>query len=200
MTFTREGKVRAWDCPYQPRTSWTQHLERSAAMVDQLLGGLFGSKDDDDEPTRRGRARDYVDRYERGAYDQIGDDEVLHNYRTATSQLSPDEYHRAATDAMRNLSPEQRRELRRELKHRSRDRFDAKDDSPEEVARAMQQAHQEHEGGGGLAGLFGLGGSNASSGQSQGGGIGGMLDNPVAKVAMAGVAAMVAKKLTDPNR
>jgi hypothetical protein len=27
-----------------------------------------------------------------------------------------------------------------------------------------------------------------------------MLDNPVAKVAMAGVAAMVAKKLTDPNR
>jgi len=171
-------------------------------MVDQLLGGLFGSKDDDDEPTRRRRARDYVDRYERGAYDQIGDDEALHNYRTATSRLSPDEYHAAATDAMRNLSPEQRRELRRELKHRSRDRFDAKDDSPEEVARAMQQAHQEHEGGG-LAGLFGLGGSQQSGApgsQPQGGGIGGMLDNPVAKVAMAGVAAMVAKKLTDPNR
>jgi hypothetical protein len=27
-----------------------------------------------------------------------------------------------------------------------------------------------------------------------------MSDNPVAKAAMAGVAAMVAKKLTDPNR
>ena len=173
-------------------------------MVDQFLGGLFGSKDDDDEPTRRKRANDYVDRYERGAYDQMGDDEVLHNYRAATSQLSPDEYQAAATDAVRNMSPEQRRELRRELKHRSNDRFDAKDDSPEEVARAMQQAHQE-QGGGGLAGLFGLGGSNGSGsqsqgGQSQGGGIGGMLDNPVAKVAMAGVAAMVAKKLTDPNR
>jgi hypothetical protein len=171
-------------------------------MVDQLLGGLFGSKDEDDEPTRHRRARDYVDRYERGAYDQIGDDEALHNYRTATSNLSPDEYHAAATDAMRNLSPEQRKELRRELKHRSRDRFDAKDDSPEEVARAMQQAHQD-QGGGGLAGLFGLGGSHqsaASGSQPQGGGIGGMLDNPVAKVAMAGVAAMVAKKLKDPNR
>src|SRR5215211_2050344 len=168
-------------------------------MVDQLLGGLFGSKDDDDEPTRRRRARDYVDRYERGAYDQIGDDEALHNYRTATSRLSPDEYHAAATDAMRNLSPEQRRELRRELKHRSRDRFDAKDDSPEEVARAMQQANQDQDGGG-LAGLFGLGGSPSSGGQSQGGGITGMLDNPVAKVAMAGVAAMVAKKLADPTR
>jgi hypothetical protein len=169
-------------------------------MVDQLLGGLFGSNDDEDEPTRRRRARDYVDRYERGAYDQIGDDEVLHNYRAATSQLSPDEYQRAATDAMRQLSPEQRRELRRELKRRSRDRFDASDDSPEELARTMRRADEEDQGGGGLAGLFGFGGSNASAGQSQGGGIGGMLDNPVAKVAMAGVAAMVAKKLTDPNR
>jgi len=63
----------------------------------------------------------------------------------------------------------------------------------------MQHANQDHEGGG-LAGLFGLGGSNASSGQSQSGGIGGMLDNPVAKAAMVDVAAMVAKKLTDPNR
>jgi len=32
-------------------------------MVDQFLGGLFGSKDDDDEPTRRKRANDFVDRY-----------------------------------------------------------------------------------------------------------------------------------------
>ena len=45
-----------------------------------------------------------------------------------------------------------------------------------------------------------MGGSQDSAGQSQGGGIGGVLDNPVAKAAMAGVAAMVAKKLTDPNR
>ena len=65
----------------------------------------------------------------------------------------------------------------------------------------MQQADQEHESGG-LAGLFGMGGSQDSSRWpiAQGGGIGGVLDDPVAKVAMAGVAAMVAKKLTDPNR
>jgi hypothetical protein len=169
-------------------------------MVDQLLGGLFGSKDGDDEPTRRGRATNFVDRCERGAYDQIGDDEVLHNYRATASQLSPEEYQLAAADAMRQLSPEQRRELRRELKRRSRDRYDASDDSPEEIARAMHQADQDEQGGGGLAGLFGLGGSGGSSSQSQGGGIGGMLDNPLAKVAMAGVAAMAAKKLTDPNR
>jgi hypothetical protein len=169
-------------------------------MVDQLLGGLFGSQDDDDEPTRQGRARDFVDRYERGAYDQIGDDEVIHNYRATASRLSPDEYQQAAADAMRQMSPEQRRELRRELKRRSRDRFDASDDSPEEIARTMQRVDQEDQGGGGLAGLFGFGGGDASGNQSQGGGIGGMLDNPIAKVAMAGVAAMAAKKLTDPNR
>src|ERR687889_2346652 len=103
-------------------------------MVDQLLGGLFGSQDDDDEPTRRGRARDFVDRYERGAYDQIGDDEVLHNYRAASSRLSPDEYHQAAADAMRQLSPEQRRGLRPEAKRRSRRAFGAAGHSPEEPA------------------------------------------------------------------
>jgi hypothetical protein len=79
-----------------------QRVNSSAAIVDQLLGGLFGSNDDD-EPTRRRRARDYVDRYERGVYDQIGDDEVLQNSRTATAQLSPDEYYSAATDASRQL-------------------------------------------------------------------------------------------------
>ena len=64
----------------------------------------------------------------------------------------------------------------------------------------MRRADEENQGSGGLAGLFSFGGSNASAGQSQGGGIGGMLDNPVAKIAMASVAVMVAKKLTDPNR
>ena len=172
-------------------------------MVDQLLGGLFGAQDDDDDDKRRGRARDFADRYDRGAYDQMGDDEVIHNYRAASSRLSPEEYQMAAAEAMRNMDPEQRRELRREMKRRSRDRFDANDDSPEELARAMQRADQEDQGSGGLAGLFGFGGGddkNDNRAQPQGGGIGGMLDNPLAKVAMAGVAAFAAKKLTDPNR
>ena len=170
-------------------------------MVDQLLGGLFGAQDDDDDDRRRARGRDFVDRYERGAYDQMGDDEVIHNYRAASSRLSPEEYQMAAADALRRMDPEQRRELRREMRRRSRDRFDAADDSPEELARAMQRADQEDQGGGGLAGLFGLGGGDDRDTRSQqGGGIGGMLDNPLAKVAMAGVAAFAAKKLTDPNR
>lgn len=165
-------------------------------MVDQLLGGLFGAQDDDDDDRRRGRARDFADRYDRGAYDQMGDDEVIHNYRAASSRLSPEEYQTAAADALRNMDPEQRRELRREMKRRSRDRYDAADDSPEELARTMQRADQEEQGGGGLAGLFGLGGGDDRS-QPQQSGVGGMLDNPLAKVAMAGVAAFAAKKIAE---
>ncbi len=169
-------------------------------MVDQLLGGLFGAQDDDDDDKRRGRARDFVDRYERGAHDEMSDDEVIHNYRAASSRLSPEEYQRAAADALRNMDPEQRKELKREMRRRSRDRFDAADDSPEELARTMQRADQEDQDGGGLAGLFGLGGDSSGKQSQGGGGIGSILDNPLAKVAMAGVAAMAAKKLTDPNR
>ncbi len=166
-------------------------------MVDQLLGGLFGAQDDDDDDRRRGRARDFADRYDRGAYDQMGDDEVIHNYRAASSRLSPEEYQMAAADALRKMDPEQRRELRREMRRRSRDRYDAADDSPEELARTMQRADQEEQGGGGLAGLFGLGGGDDRSQPQQGGGMGGMLDNPLAKVAMAGVAAFAAKKIAE---
>ncbi|MCC7023090.1 MAG: hypothetical protein IT338_09690 [Thermomicrobiales bacterium] len=169
-------------------------------MVDQLLGGLFGTQDQDDEPTRRRRAHDFIDRHERGAHDQMSNAEVLQNYRAATAGLSPDDYQRAATDAFRQMSPEQRRELRREMRQRSRDRYGAQDDTPEEMGRAMRQAHEENRGSGGLAGLFGLGGGNdARAGEQQKSGLEGMLDNPLVKVGIAGIAAMAAKKLTEPK-
>jgi hypothetical protein len=168
-------------------------------MVDQLLGGLFGTQDDDDQ-VRRQRAHDFVDRYERGAFDQMSDDEVIQNYRAAASRLSPDEYQQAAAEAMRRMSPEERRELRRELRRRSRDRVDAADDSPEELARAMQQADQRDQGGGGLADLFGFGGDDSPDKQTGAGGLRGLLDNPLAKAALAGVVAIAAQRLSDPNR
>src|SRR5918997_3970263 len=80
-------------------------------MVDQLLGGLFGGQDDDDEPVRRQRPTDFIDRYERGRpYDGIGDHEVLQNYQTVAGRLSPQEYEEAAAEAFSRLSPEERRE------------------------------------------------------------------------------------------
>ncbi|MFN8593542.1 MAG: hypothetical protein U0031_18945 [Thermomicrobiales bacterium] len=167
-------------------------------MVDQFLGGLFGSNDNDDEQTRHRRARDFADRHHRGAHDQMSDEEVLQNYRAATSHLAPDEYRQMATESLNQLTPEQRRELRRELKHRSQDRYDPRDDSPQELANAMQRAHQDQ--GGGLASLFGMGGSHSNAqAQPQDKPFGGMFDNPLAKVALAGMAAVAAKKITEPR-
>jgi hypothetical protein len=168
-------------------------------MVDQMLGGLFGSQEQDDVPTRQRRAHDFIDRHQRGAHDQMPDAEVLQNYRAATANLSPQEYQQAAADALRQMTPEQRRELRHYLRHRSNDQINPADDSPEEVAKAMQQADQQQKQSGGLLSHFGLGGDGGAK-MPDTSGVQGALDNPLVKVAIAGVAAMAAKKLTDPNR
>lgn len=168
-------------------------------MANQVLGGLSGAQETDDEPTRRARQRDFVDRYERGAYDQLGDEEVVQNYRAATTQLSPEEFQRVAADAFRRMSPEERQEVLGELRRRSEGRVDAVDDSPEEIARTVQRAEQDNQGGG-LASLFGFGGSETDERQARAGGLQGIFDNPLVKIGIAGIAAMAAKFLTDPSR
>jgi hypothetical protein len=170
-------------------------------MVDQMLGGLFGAQDTDDEPTRRRRAHDFIDRHERGMHDQMSNDEVLQNYRATTAQLSPDEYRQTARDAMRQMSPEQRKALRREMRQRSGGRYEPASESPEDMAQTMQQAHQDNQSHGGLGSLFGFGGSDASQPKSEESSpvdkVKGVLYNPIAKVALAGMAAVAAKKLND---
>ncbi|MDQ2652647.1 MAG: hypothetical protein M3Z20_06335 [Chloroflexota bacterium] len=171
-------------------------------MVDQLLSGLFGSNDTDDVDTQRQRARDFADRAQRNPRD-LDPNEVLQNYRATTSRLSPDQYQRAAEEAFSKMSPEERRELKREMRRRARmqnqdDRDD--DDSPAVLAQTAQQAHQQHESAGGLAGLFGLGGGDNKTGDNAKSGLENILDNPLAKVAIAGIAAAAAKHLADPNR
>ncbi len=169
-------------------------------MVDQLLSGLFGSNDADDAETQRQRARDFADRAERNPRD-LDANEVLQNYRATTSRLSPEQYQRAAEEAFGRMSPEERKELRREMRRRARMQDqDDDDDSPAVLAQTAQQAHQSHESSGGLAGLFGLGGGDSHEADTSKGGIGGILDNPLAKVAVAGIAAAAAKHLADPNR
>lgn len=178
-------------------------------MVDQLLGGLFGAQEQDDEPARRRRAQDFVDRQQRGAVDQMSDAEVLQNYRAATARLSPDEYQQVTAEALRQMPKEQRRELKRYMRQQGQGKIDLPDDdddSPEVMARAARQAEQGQQGGGGLLGFLGLGDSGSSSGSPAAaeppkeGGIDAMISNPLVKIAVAGIAAMAAKKLTEPNR
>ncbi len=172
-------------------------------MVDQLLGGLFGGQDDEDEPVRRQRASDFIDRYERGRpYDGIDDDEVIQNYRATASRLSPEEYEEAMAEAFGRLSREERRELRRRLRQQQQGgQFnDDDDDDPRLMARELSQYRQQ--GGddplGGIGGMLGgmFGGGSGSQGSSQGGGaIGETLGGPLGKAVLGGVAAFAMKKM-----
>ena len=191
--------------------------------MDQLLGGLFGTQDNDDDDRRRSHAQDFVSRYETGLpHEGYSDEEAVHNYRQVAGRLSPQQYEEAASETFGRMSKEERRQLRQEMKQRSGGQFGLDNDDPREMARAAAQYHQQDASGGGLASLFGMSGQQGGGmmgGGQQGGGIGGMLggmlgggqqqggmmggsqqggsmlDNPLAKVAMGGIAAMAMKKM-----
>ena len=179
--------------------------------MDQMLGGLFGTQDNDDDMRRRTHAQDFVSRYETGLpHEGYSDEEAVHNYRQVAGRLSPQQYEEAASETFGRMSKEERRQLRQEMKQRSGGRFSVDNDDPRELARATAQYRQQDPSGGGLAGLFGMGGQQGGGlggmlggmlGGQQGGMMGGsqqgggMLDNPLAKVAMGGIAAMAMKKM-----
>ncbi len=152
--------------------------------MDQLLGGLFGGQDDDDD-RRRGRAQDFVSRYEQGPpYEGISDEEAYHNYRQVAGRLSPQEYEESAAEAFQRLSPQERMQFAQMLQQRAGGQFGGfQGDDPRELARVMSGYRQQDPGG--LASLFGGGG----------GGMGDMLNNPLAKAALGGVAAIAMKRM-----
>jgi hypothetical protein len=180
-------------------------------MVDQLLGGLFGSQDDDDDNRRRSRAQDFIGRYEEGSpYEGYSTEEAFQNYQQVASRLSPEEYEDAAAEAFQRLSPQDRMQLAQLMQQQGGGQFgDFQVDDPRQLARMTSRVRQES-GGGGLAALLGGGGGGVGDllgaamggGQRRGGGgggggtdIGDLLNNPVAKAALAGIAAMAMKKI-----
>jgi hypothetical protein len=157
--------------------------------VDQLLGGLFGGQDDDDD-RRRGRAQDFVGRYEQGPpYEGISDEEAYHNYRQVAGRLPPQEYEESAAEAFQRMSPQERMQFAQMLQQRAGDQVVGfQGDDPRQLARATSQYRQQDPGG--LASLLGGGGGG-------GGGGGDLLSNPLAKAALGGVAAIAMKKMLD---
>lgn len=171
--------------------------------MDSLLKGFFGDQDDDD--TQRTKARDFISRYEQGSpYDNIGDDEVLNNYQSVAGRLSPQDFEDSAAEAYERLSPEERRQFAQYLQEQGGQDF-AHTDDPRQLARytSRMQAQQPQGlagllGGGDLGGMLGGGGGGlggmlggALGGQSQGG----MMQNPMAKAVMGGIAAMAMKRM-----
>jgi hypothetical protein len=175
-----------------------QQISGGISVVDQLLGGLFGGQDNDDDEIRRRRASDFIDRYERGApYDGIDDDEVIQNYRATAGRLSPQEYEEATANSLGRLSREERRELRRRLRQQQGGQFnDDDDDDPRLMARELSQYRQQgsDEPLGGLGGMLGgmLGGGGGSGSGSSGGDL---LGGPLGRAVLGGVAAVAMKKM-----
>ena len=122
-----------------------------------MLGGLFGGQDDDDDRWR-GRARDFVRRYETGRPDEgYTDEEAADNYRSVAGRLSPQQYEEATAETCGRMSRQERREFTRPMKERSGGRLDVASDDPRDLARTTACFLQEESNGGGLAPLFGFG-------------------------------------------
>ena len=160
-------------------------------ILEQLMGG--GQK--------RQEYDEFVARYEQGEpWEGIDDDEAVNRYEEVSGGLSDEDYELSAREAFERLSPDQRRELAQMLRQQGRQQnvdlgdYDGDDDGrfedPREIARMTRHVRRQQPNG--LAGL--LGGRGGAGGGGGMGGLGAMLGNPVAKAALAGVAAMAAKR------
>jgi hypothetical protein len=147
-----------------------------------LLNNIFGNDQ------KRTEYDDFIGRYEQGSpYDGIRDDEAVERYREIAPNLSDDDYRDSAEAAFSRLSPQERREFAQYLRQRAHSQgitdFDGDgiQDDPRQLAQAT--ADVRHRDPNILEQLMGKGGT------------GGPLDNPIAKVAFAGIAAFAASKL-----
>ncbi len=153
-------------------------------MLAQMLGG----------GQRREEYQDFVNRYDTGApWDGISDQEAYSRYQQVAPQLPPQMYQESAQEAFSRLTPQQRLQLGQYLQQQTRqqgydvpdlnrDGIDDRLQDPGYLAQATGQLHQQQ------PGILGdlLGG---------GGGGQGMLQSPIAKAALAGIAAVAVKKM-----
>ena len=146
-----------------------------------LLGSLFG------QGTREEDYRRFDDQYARGRPEDLDDHEVQQRYRQVLRNAPPQLVEDAHADAFAQLDPRERQLLAQRLRQQAQqleapygDPYDRDDhdDDPRTLARMAQQAEQQNPGV--LDQLFG--------GQP------GPLNNPLVKMAMAGAAAMAARR------
>ena len=156
-----------------------------------LLEVLMGSKQ-----TREG-FQDFLNRFEDGPpWEGYGDREVMDRYGDVAHKASSSDYQQAARDAFARLSQDDREELGKMLAGQAQNkRLDLPGLAPEQgqgfgdldwLSNITSQIHQQP---GLLRDLLGglTGNSEASSS-------GGIFSSPLAKAALAGIAAMLVKK------
>ena len=138
---------------------------------------------------------DFVNRYDKGApWEGISDREAVSRYQQVAPQLPADVYQQSAQEAFTRMSPQERQEFARYLQQRSQqqgvdipdfnqDGIDDRYQDPQKLAQVTTRMEQQQPGI--LGQLLGGGGSGGGS----------MLNNPLAKAALAGVTAMAVKRM-----
>ncbi len=161
-------------------------------ILDELLGGGQRQKD----------YRDFIQRYETGAPSEgYSDQEVLKRYGDVSHAVSPKQYSQAAIEALDKLSPEDREEFMKMLQERAAARGvplprqvapDSKD-----LGEVLTELHEKP---GQLRDIL-MGGSAPSQEQApRSNPIIDMLSSPQAKAVLAGIAAMVVKRMMQGSR
>ena len=162
---------------------------------------------------QRQQYQEFINRYDQGApYDGISDEEALSRYQQVAPQLPPDVYQESAREAFARLSPQERMQLGRYLQQQTRqqghnfpdlnrDGIDDRLQDPNYLAQVTGQMHQQQPNllgqllGGALGGGAMGGGGTMGGAMGGGGGVGDLLNNPIAKAALAGIAATAVKRM-----
>ncbi len=155
-------------------------------ILDELLAG----------GQRQKEYKDFVDRYEQGDPSEgYSDKEVLKRYGEVSHAVPPDQYAQAAQEALGRLSPEDRAAFVKMLQERAAARgvkLPGKVASdPKDLGKVLTDLHEKP---GQLRDI--LGGGQPQE-QAQGSSpIIDMLSSPLAKAVLAGIAAVVVKRMT----
>ena len=156
-------------------------------ILDELLAG----------GQRQNEYKEFVNRYERGAPSEgYSDQEVLKRYGEVSHVVPPDQYAQAAQEALSKLSPEERAALVKMLQDRAAARGVMLPrqvaPEPKELGQVLTDLHGTP---GQLRDMLGGGATQPqeqASGSSQ---ITDILRSPMAKAVLAGIAAMVVKRV-----
>ena len=155
-------------------------------ILDDLLGGGQRQRD----------FKDFVNRYEQGHPSEgYSDQKVVERYRDVAHAVPPDQYAQAAQEALARLSPEERAAFVKVLQQRAQTQGATLPRqlgaNPKDLSQVLTDLHQTP---GRLRDLLG-GGAAQPQAAGPTTGIASILASPLAKAALAGIAAMVAKRV-----
>ena len=139
--------------------------------------------------------KDFVKRYEQGDPSEgYSDQEVLKRYGEVSHAVPPDQYAQAAQEALSKLSPEDRAELLKMLQERAAERgvkLPGKvATDPKGLGKMLTDLHEKP---GHLRDILGPGDGQAQASASNP--LTDMLSSPMAKAVLAGIAAIVVKRM-----